>query len=61
MTDKEHIEQAYGSLLEKIFDNFFDSFTRAQGDATAEAAAENKYKANVAHARFIRDRALALL
>ena len=40
---------------------FFESFTAAQGKAKEERNAEERFKAGVAHARHIRDRAVALL
>lgn len=61
MGDKEYILQAYGVALQLLFKFFSESFTAAQGDADAEAGAEQRFKKGVAHLRHVRDRALQLL
>ena len=61
MDDRTHVLDAYAKLVEQLFAVFFSSYTGARGDATEEAAAEQRFKAGLVHARHIRDRALALL
>ena len=61
MDDKAQIQAAYGAMIQLLFKVFFESFTAAHGDTEEERSAEERFKGGVAHARHIRDRALALL
>lgn len=61
MNDKDHVESAYAALVDNLFKVFFQSFTAAKGDKTAEAAAENTFKNGMTHLRHVRDRAIAVL
>ena len=61
MTEKEHVEQAYGGLLETLFKNFSLDLAEAKASAPAVAAAKEKFMGNVARARVARDTALSLL
>jgi hypothetical protein len=61
MDDKAQIQAAYGAMIQLLFKVFFESFTAAHGDTEEERSAEERFKGGVAHARHIRDRAIALL
>ncbi len=61
MNEQPHIETAYAALVGTIFNVFTQSFAAAQGDKTAEAAAENTFRNKIARARHLRDRAIASL
>jgi hypothetical protein len=61
MDDKAQIQAAYGTMIQLLFKVFFESFTSAHGDSEQERGAEERFKGGIAHARHIRDRALALL
>jgi len=61
MDDKAQIQQAYGAMLQLMFKVFFESFTTAHGDSEQERGAEERFKSGIAHARHVRDRAIALL
>ena len=60
MDDKNQIQEAYGAMVRLMFNVFFESFTAAQGNAERERNAEDRFKSGLAHARQVRDRALAL-
>jgi hypothetical protein len=55
------INSAYEDLLRQLFATFYLSYTSAMGDESQEVEAEKLFARGVAHARFVRDRALALL
>ena len=57
MDDKAHIMEAYGTTIQLMFRVFFESFTAAKGNAEDERTAEERFRAGVAHARHVRDRA----
>ncbi len=61
MDDRVHVLEASGVTIQLLFKVFFESFTAAQGNSEGERDAEERFKAGVAHARHVRDRALALL
>jgi len=61
MDDKAQIQDAYGAMIQLKFKVFFESFTAAHGDSEQERSAEERFKGGIAHARYIRDRAIALL
>jgi len=61
MDDKVHVVEAYGATIQLMYRVFFESFTAAQGKAEEERNAEERFKAGVAHARHVHDRAVALL
>lgn len=61
MADRDIIDESYCDLLKQLFFTFFQSYTSAQGDHTAEQEAGRIFSKGVAHARFIRDRATSLL
>ncbi len=61
MDDKVHVMEAYGATVQLMFRVFFESFTAAQGNTEEERKAQERFKAGVAHARHVRDRAVALL
>jgi len=61
MDDKAIVAEAYEKVIEQVFTTFFTSYTAAQSNASEEAAAEQRFRAGVVHARHVRDRALALL
>ena len=61
MDDKQHVLDAYGERIQQLFKVFFEAYTSAQGNTSEEANAEQRFKAGMAHARHVRDRALALL
>jgi len=61
MDDKGQIQEAYGAMIQLIFKVFFESFTAAHGDTEQERGAEERFKEGIAHARHIRNRAIALL
>lgn len=60
MDDKNQIQEAYGAMVRLMFNVFFESFTAAQGNTERERNAEDRFKSGLAHARQVRDRALAL-
>jgi len=61
MDDKAQIQEAYGAMIQLLFKVFFESYTSAHGDTEKERGAEERFKSGLAHARHIRDRAIALL
>ena len=61
MSDQDVIQKAYEADLTQIYGVFVSTFTTAQGDKPTEAETEVQFQRSVAHARHIRDRALALL
>ena len=61
MDDKAQIQDGYGAMIQLMFKVFFESFTAAHGDSEQERSAEERFKGGIAHARYIRDRAIALL
>lgn len=61
MDDKAQVAEAYGATIQLMFKVFFESFTVAKGDTDKERDAEERFKAGVAHARHVRDRAVSLL
>ena len=61
MDDKAHVMEAYGTTIQLMFRVFFESFTAAKGNTEDERNAEERFRAGVAHARHVRDRAVALL
>ena len=61
MDDKAQIQDAYGAMIQLMFKVFFESVTAAHGDSEQERSAEERFKGGIAHARYIRDRAIALL
>jgi hypothetical protein len=60
MDDKAQIQEAYGAMIQLMFNVFFESFTAAHGNAEQERSAEDRFKSGLAHARHVRDRAIAL-
>ncbi len=61
MDDKASVLDAYGALIQLLFKVYFESFTAAQGNTEEERSAEERFKAGVAHARHVRDRAVSIL
>lgn len=61
MSDREVIQNAYEADLARIYSIFVSNYTTALSDAEKEAEAEEGFQRAVAHARHVRDRALALL
>jgi hypothetical protein len=61
MDDKAIVLDAYGALIQVLFKVYFESFTAARGNTEEERSAEERFKAGVAHARRVRDRAVSLL
>jgi len=61
MSDREVIQKAYEADLARIYSVFVSNYTTALSDPEKEADAEASFKRAVAHAHFVRDRALALL
>lgn len=61
MSDKEVIQRAYESQLAAVYAAFSEAFTAASGDKPKEAEAEARFRRGVLHARFLRERALAVL
>ena len=61
MDDEAHVIEAYGTTIQLMFRVFFESFTAAKGNAEDERTAEERFRAGVAHARHVRDRAVTLL
>jgi hypothetical protein len=61
MDDKAIVLDAYGALIQVLFKVYFESFTAARGNTEEERSAEERFKAGVAHARHVRDRAVSLL
>jgi hypothetical protein len=61
MSDQDVIQKAYEAALTEIYGAFASTFTAAQGDKPTEAEVEVQFQRSVAHARHIRDSALALL
>jgi hypothetical protein len=61
MTEQESINRAYAETVETIFKVFFSAFTSAQGSPDAEQAAKDRFQNGIAHARHVRDLALALI
>jgi hypothetical protein len=61
MSEREVIQKAYEADLAAIYAAFVSSYTTAMSDKDLEAEAEAGFRRAVAHARHIRDRALALL
>ncbi len=61
MDDKAQIQEAYGAMIQLLFNVFFESFTAAHGDTEQERGAEERFKGGILHARHIRDRAIAVL
>ena len=59
--EKEIIESAREALVQALFSTFFQSYTCAMGDRAQEVQAEQLFCQGVRHARFVRDRAIALL
>lgn len=60
MSDQDIIHQAYAEALRGLFNLFFDSSTVAK-NAEDRKKAEERFKAGVAAARKIRDRATELV
>lgn len=61
MSDQDVIQKAYEADLTQAYGAFASTFTAAHGDKPTEAELEVQFQRSVAHARHIRDRALALL
>jgi hypothetical protein len=61
MDDKAIVLDAYGALIQVLFKVYFESFTAARGNTEEERSAEERFKAGIAHARHVRDRAVSLL
>jgi hypothetical protein len=61
MSDREVIQRAYEADLTTIYAVFGSNFTTALGDKQKETEAEAGFQRAVAHARHVRERALALL
>lgn len=61
MSDREVIQKAYEVDLATIYAVFVSNYTTALSDRQSEAEAEAGFQRAVAHAQYIRDRALALL
>jgi hypothetical protein len=61
MDDRAHVMEAYGTTIQLMFRVFFESFTAAKGNTEDERNAEERFRAGVAQARHVRDRAVALL
>lgn len=61
MNEAEIIRDAYKTTVAKLWMNFFDAYTMAQGDAAREQQAETNLRNAILHARHVRDRALAVL
>jgi hypothetical protein len=59
--ERDVIDSAYENLFCALFSTFFQSYTSAMGDEQREAEAERLFSKGVKHARFVRDRAIALL
>ncbi len=59
--ESDVIEAAHEDLLRQLFSTFYLSYTSAMGEESQEADAEKIFARGVAHARFIRDRAISLL
>ncbi len=60
-SDRVVLIAAYEESLKVLFSTFFASYTAALGDPEREAEAETRFQRGVVHARYVRDRALALL
>jgi hypothetical protein len=61
MNEMDAVENAFGAKIEVIFATFFQAYTDAQGDAAKRKQAEKAFVHAVAHAREVRQRAIALL
>jgi hypothetical protein len=61
MSDRETIQKAYEADLARIYAVFAAEYTAALGNGQEEAAAEAGFQRAIAHAKHIRDRALALI
>jgi hypothetical protein len=61
MTEKELIDEQHGSIIKGIYSSFFQAYTSAKGNQTAEKDAEDIFRRGVLHARHVRDRAKAIL
>ncbi len=62
MSDREVIQRTYESaLLAGVYAAFTAAYTEELGKKQKEVEAEARFREGVAHARFLRDRALALL
>jgi hypothetical protein len=60
MSDPDIIKQAYEDTIKKLYSVFYDASITAQ-DPNERQQAERRFKAGVALARTVRDRAIAVL
>ena len=61
MNEMDAVEAAFAAKIEAIFATFFQAYTDAQGDAGKRKQADNAFLRAVAHAREVRQRAIALM
>jgi hypothetical protein len=61
MSERDLIEEAFGSTIKSIYNVFFQSYTEAKGSPISEKKAEDAFRNGVKHARQVRDRAIALV
>lgn len=61
MPDTEAIERAYAAALGELYKVMMISYTAAGGNRTVERQADEAFRAGLALARKVRDRALALV
>ena len=59
--DKSTIEAAYGDALKGLYKVMMSSYSAAEGNKAVEKKADDSFKAGLALASKVRDRALALL
>ena len=61
MDEKKVIDRAYEDALCNLFKVFLESYTSAQGNASEEQKAENRFCNGLKHLRRVHSRAIELL